>query len=86
MKLFEKLLANFQIFNQTTSCNLGRRRPLQKATARFSNHVISTMQGYVTMLDPIQRKLGENMGALLYLPALMAELFWSAAILSALGK
>lgn len=38
------------------------------------------------MLDPIQRKLGDNMGALLYLPALLAELFWSAAILSALGK
>lgn len=42
-------------------------------------------RGYVTMFDPIQRKLGENMGALLYLPALLAELFWSAAILSALG-
>jgi len=42
-------------------------------------------RGYVTMLDPIQRKLGENMGALLYIPALFAELFWSAAILSALG-
>jgi len=44
------------------------------------------VRGFVTMLDPIQRKLGDNMGALLYLPALLAELFWSAAILSALGS
>jgi len=44
------------------------------------------IRGFVTMLDPIQRKLGDNMGALLYLPALLAELFWTAAILSALGS
>ncbi|CAK8686514.1 unnamed protein product [Clavelina lepadiformis] len=42
-------------------------------------------QGYVTMLDPLQRKLGKRMGGILYLPALMGELFWSAAVLSALG-
>ena len=42
--------------------------------------------GYVTMLDPIQRKYGQRMGGLLYLPALSGDLFWSAAILSALGK
>ncbi|CAF1183703.1 unnamed protein product [Didymodactylos carnosus] len=41
--------------------------------------------GYVTMLDPFQRKYGERMGGLLFLPALMGEVFWSAAILSALG-
>lgn len=42
-------------------------------------------QGYVTMLDPFQLKFGDKMGALLFLPALMGEAFWSAAILSALG-
>ena len=43
-------------------------------------------EGYVTMLDPFQRKYGERMGGLLYIPALLGEVFWSAAILSALGK
>ncbi|KAF2348983.1 Sodium/solute symporter, partial [Trinorchestia longiramus] len=42
--------------------------------------------GYVTMLDPLQQKLGQRMGGLLYFPALMGEMFWSAAILSALGS
>ncbi|XP_054765464.1 high-affinity choline transporter 1-like [Lytechinus pictus] len=42
-------------------------------------------QGYVTMLDPFQLKYGSRMGGLLFLPALMGELCWSAAILSALG-
>lgn len=43
-------------------------------------------QGYVTMLDPFQDKYGERMGGLLYIPALLGEVFWSAAILSALGE
>lgn len=43
-------------------------------------------EGYVTMLDPFQRKYGERMGGLLYLPALMGEVFWSAAVLAALGS
>jgi len=50
----------------------------------FANKMRS--QGYVTMLDPFQRKYGERMGGLLYIPALMGEVFWSAAILAALGK
>lgn len=41
--------------------------------------------GYVTMLDPFQRKYGQRMGGLLFIPALFGEVFWSAAILSALG-
>ncbi|CAF3663214.1 unnamed protein product [Rotaria sp. Silwood1] len=41
--------------------------------------------GYVTMLDPFQRKYGQRMGGLLFIPALLGEVFWSAAILSALG-
>ncbi|XP_074648202.1 high-affinity choline transporter 1-like [Tubulanus polymorphus] len=42
-------------------------------------------EGYVTMLDPFQQKYGERMGGLLFIPALLGEVFWSAAILSALG-
>ena len=42
-------------------------------------------EGYVTMLDPFQRKYGGRMGGLLYIPALLGEVFWSAAILAALG-
>lgn len=42
-------------------------------------------QGYVTMLDPFQEVLGSRMGGLLFLPALCGEIFWSAAILAALG-
>jgi high affinity choline transporter 7 len=37
------------------------------------------------MIDPFQRKYGERMGGLLFIPALLGEIFWSAAILSALG-
>ena len=42
-------------------------------------------EGYVTMIDPFQRKYGERMGGLLFIPALLGEIFWTAAILSALG-
>lgn len=50
----------------------------------FANKMRS--EGYVTMLDPFQRKYGERMGGLLYIPALLGEVFWSAAILAALGN
>ena len=42
-------------------------------------------QGYVTMLDPFQLKYGEIYGSLVIIPALVGEICWSAAILSALG-
>ncbi|KAF6026117.1 SLC5A7 [Bugula neritina] len=42
--------------------------------------------GYTTMIDPFQKKLGDWMGAVLVLPALSGEIFWSASILSALGS
>ncbi|XP_008402576.1 high-affinity choline transporter 1-like [Poecilia reticulata] len=42
-------------------------------------------RGYVTMLDPFQQLYGKRMGGLLFIPAFMGEIFWSAAILSALG-
>lgn len=40
---------------------------------------------YVTMLDPFQEKYGSRMGGLMYIPALLGEIFWSGAILAALG-
>lgn len=40
---------------------------------------------YVTMLDPFQDKYGSKMGGLLYIPAFLGDIFWSAAILAALG-
>ncbi len=40
---------------------------------------------YKTMLDPLAEKFGKNMGAVLFLPALAGEIFWTAAILTALG-
>lgn len=40
---------------------------------------------YKTMLDPLAQKYGKNMGAVLFLPALAGEIFWTAAILTALG-
>ncbi|XP_062608123.1 high-affinity choline transporter 1-like [Saccostrea cucullata] len=43
-------------------------------------------QGYVTMLDPFTRTYGERMGGLIYIPALLGEVFWSGAILAALGS
>ncbi len=40
---------------------------------------------YHTLLDPLQERYGKRMTALLFLPALSGELFWTAAILTALG-
>ncbi|KAM8977432.1 high affinity choline transporter 1 [Pelodytes ibericus] len=42
-------------------------------------------KGYITMLDPFQQVYGKRMGGLLFIPALMGEMFWAGAILSALG-
>jgi high affinity choline transporter 7 len=41
---------------------------------------------YNTMIDPLQQTYGKVPGALLVLPAACGELFWSAAVLSALGS
>lgn len=41
---------------------------------------------YCTMIDPLQQTYGKIPGALLVLPAATGELFWSAAVLSALGS
>ncbi len=41
---------------------------------------------FKTMLDPLEQKFGKRMTAILFIPALVGELFWTAAILSALGS
>lgn len=40
---------------------------------------------FKTMLDPLEQRFGKKMAALLFLPALTGEIFWTAAILTALG-
>jgi high affinity choline transporter 7 len=41
---------------------------------------------FKTMLDPLAQRFGEKTAALFFLPALTGEVFWTAAILSALGS
>lgn len=38
------------------------------------------------MLDPYKDRYGEIVAAIMYLPPMLGELFWSSAILSALGN
>ncbi|WP_022792907.1 sodium:solute symporter family protein [Marinococcus halotolerans] len=40
---------------------------------------------FKTIIDPLEQRFGKKMGGLLYLPALLGEMFWSGAILTALG-
>ncbi len=40
---------------------------------------------FSTMLDPLAQRFGKRMAAVLFLPALSGEIFWTAAILTALG-
>lgn len=40
---------------------------------------------FTTLLDPIRQRFGIRMGVVLSLPAITAEIFWTAAILTALG-
>ncbi|XP_059819426.1 high affinity choline transporter 1-like [Hypanus sabinus] len=40
---------------------------------------------FVTMMDPFQEKFGRVLGSLLLIPAVLGDIFWSAAILAALG-
>jgi len=46
---------------------------------------IMRRHGFTTLLDPFHRRFGKNAAALLYIPALTGEVFWTAAILTALG-
>jgi high affinity choline transporter 7 len=40
---------------------------------------------FTTMLDPFEERYGKELAGLFYLPALLGEIFWTAAILTALG-
>lgn len=40
---------------------------------------------YRTLLDPLEERFGKRVAALFFLPALAGEVFWTAAILTALG-
>ncbi|XP_068005095.1 high affinity choline transporter 1-like [Melanerpes formicivorus] len=40
---------------------------------------------YVTVMDPLQETYGNLMGSLLFIPPLLGEVFWFAAILASLG-
>ena len=42
-------------------------------------------RGYTTLVDPLDERYGPRVAGLLMIPAVLAELFWSAAILVALG-
>ncbi|MDA2925624.1 sodium:solute symporter family protein [Acidobacteria bacterium AH-259-G07] len=42
-------------------------------------------QQFMTMLDPLERRYGQKLTACLYLTSLFGDIFWSAAILTALG-
>ena len=40
---------------------------------------------FTTMLDPFDQRYGARVASILFIPALIGEIFWSAAILTALG-
>ncbi|XP_034019840.1 high-affinity choline transporter 1-like [Thalassophryne amazonica] len=42
-------------------------------------------KNYVTIMDPFQEKYGNSIAAVLFIPALIADILWIACILSALG-
>ncbi|XP_068251313.1 high affinity choline transporter 1-like [Nyctibius grandis] len=42
-------------------------------------------KNYVTVMDPLQEAYGNMMGSLLFIPPLLGEVFWFAAILASLG-
>lgn len=41
--------------------------------------------GYATLVDPLEHRYGRHIAAVLMVPAVLAEVFWSSAILFALG-
>src|SRR3982751_3393917 len=42
--------------------------------------------GFTTLIDPFERRFGKRWAAVLFLPALAGELFWSAELLVAIGS
>ena len=43
-------------------------------------------RGYTTLVDPFQEKYGARIGGLLFIPAVLGDILWGAAILNALGS
>lgn len=43
-------------------------------------------KNYVTLMDPFQNKYGNTMAAIIFIPALIADVMWVACILGILGK
>jgi high affinity choline transporter 7 len=46
---------------------------------------IMRRHGFTTLIDPFEARFGKRWAAVLFLPALAAELFWSAELLVAIG-
>ncbi|KAK2858944.1 hypothetical protein Q5P01_003564 [Channa striata] len=42
-------------------------------------------KNYVTLMDPLQEKYGNTVAAVLFIPALLADILWIAGVLGALG-
>ena len=42
--------------------------------------------GFTTLIDPLEARFGARWAAVLFLPALAGELFWSAELLVAIGS
>src|SRR5258706_12869412 len=42
--------------------------------------------GFTTLIDPLEARFGKRWAAVLFLPALAGELFWSAELLVAIGS
>lgn len=42
-------------------------------------------KNYTTLLDPFEQKYGHKVSSLLFIPALIGDVFWTSAILAALG-
>src|SRR5207249_1954008 len=42
--------------------------------------------GFTTLIDPLESRFGKRWAAVLFLPALAGELFWSAELLVAIGS
>src|SRR3954465_3235396 len=42
--------------------------------------------GFHTLIDPFESRFGKRWAAVLFLPAMMAEVFWSAELLVAIGS
>ncbi|XP_030004188.1 high affinity choline transporter 1-like [Sphaeramia orbicularis] len=42
-------------------------------------------KNYVTLMDPFQEKYGNTVAAVLFIPVILSDIFWTAGVLAALG-